>query len=87
MLIYAAIFITLALVFYTVDVWAEKLQKRLKFWHMYLFWVGVIFNTAGTTLMTRLSDRGFKFDFHDITSLLLKLLILSICNIPFSNYL
>ena len=77
MLIYSIIFITLALIFYTVGVWAEKIQKRLKYWHMYLFWIGVIFDTTGTTLMTRISDsRGFKFDFHDITGLLAILLML-----------
>ena len=44
---------------------------------MYLFWIGVIFDTTGTTLMTRISDsRGFKFDFHDITGLLAILLML-----------
>ena len=76
MLIYATIFITLALVFYTVGVWAEKIQKRLKYWHMYLFWIGVIFDTAGTTLMMKISNRGFKFDFHDLTGLLAILLML-----------
>lgn len=30
MLIYAIIFITLALVFYTIGVWSEKLQGTLK---------------------------------------------------------
>ncbi len=67
MLIYSTVFITLALIFYTLGVWAEKIQKGLKYWHMYLFWIGVFFDTTGTTLMTRISDgRGFKFDFHDI---------------------
>jgi uncharacterized repeat protein (TIGR03987 family) len=77
MLIYATVFITLALIFYTIGVWAEKIQKRLKYWHMYMFWVGVVFDTTGTTLMTRISDsRGFKLDFHDITGLLAILLML-----------
>ena len=76
-LIYSTIFITLALIFYTVGVWAEKIQKRLKYWHIYLFWIGVIFDTTGTTLMTKISDsRGFKFDFHDITGLLAIILML-----------
>lgn len=37
MLIYAVVFINLALVLYTVGVWAEKLQKRLKVWHVVVF--------------------------------------------------
>ena len=53
-----------------------KIQKRLKYWHMYLFWIGVIFDTTGTTLMMKISNRGFKFDFHDLTGLLAILLML-----------
>ena len=77
MLIYSTVFITLALLFYTIGVWAEKIKKRLRYWHMYLFWIGVVFDTTGTTLMTKISNnRGFKFDFHDITGLLAILLML-----------
>ena len=76
MLTYATIFISLALLFYTLGVWSEKLQRRLKYWHMYLFWIGVIFDTTGTTLMTRLTGNGLKFDFHFITGLVAILLML-----------
>jgi len=76
MLTYATIFISLALLFYTLGVWSEKLQRRLKYWHMYLFWIGVIFDTTGTTLMTRLTGNGLKFDFHLITGLVAILLML-----------
>ena len=34
MLIYAIIFINLAFVFYTIGVWSEKIQKKLKGWHL-----------------------------------------------------
>ena len=44
---------------------------------MYLFWIGVIFDTTGTTLMTKLTNSGFKFNFHGITGLLAILLMLS----------
>lgn len=76
MLTYATIFISLALLFYTLGVWSEKLQRRLKYWHMYLFWIGVVFDTTGTTLMTRLTGNGLKFDFHLITGLVAILLML-----------
>lgn len=76
MLTYATIFISLALVFYTVGVWSEKLQRKLKYWHMCLFWIGVVFDTSGTTIMTRLSGNGLKFDFHLITGLIAILLML-----------
>jgi uncharacterized repeat protein (TIGR03987 family) len=76
MLTYATIFISLALLFYTLGVWSEKLQRILKYWHMYLFWIGVVFDTTGTTLMTRLTGNGLKFDFHLITGLVAILLML-----------
>ena len=37
-LIAAISVITSALVFYTIGVWGERLQKRLKFWHLVLAW-------------------------------------------------
>ena len=36
-LIAAISVITSALVFYTIGVWGERLQKRLKFWHLGIF--------------------------------------------------
>lgn len=38
MLIFAVIFINLALVCYTVAVWGEKIQGSLRGWHLALFW-------------------------------------------------
>ncbi|MBM4129467.1 hypothetical protein FJ250_00345 [bacterium] len=40
--------ITLALVFYTVGVWAERLARYLKPWHVVAFWVGFVFDVGGT---------------------------------------
>lgn len=61
-LIAAIIAITSALVFYTIGVWGEKLQKKLKLWHIAFFLLGLCADTIGTTLMehiaylTRLHD-------------------------------
>lgn len=76
MLLYAVIAINLALVFYSVGVWSEKLQGALKKWHMVIFWIGFIFDTLGTTLMGRLSGNSFKFNFHATTGLLAIILML-----------
>ncbi|WP_203364030.1 HsmA family protein [Bacillus sp. REN10] len=76
MLMYAIIFITLALVFYTVGVWGEKIQKELKLWHVLIFWGGLICDTAGTTIMGKLAEQSFLFSFHGITGLLAILLML-----------
>ena len=76
MLIYAIITITLALVFYTIGVWSEKMQGFLKKWHLVLFWIGFLFDTIGTTLMGKLASNGFELNFHGITGLLAIVLML-----------
>lgn len=76
MLIFAMVTITLALVFYSVGVWSEKLQGRLKIWHLVLFWIGLVFDTTGTTLMFEISNEGFMLNFHGITGMLAILLML-----------
>lgn len=55
MLLYAIIFITLALIFYSVGVWSERLQNILKKWHTVVFWLGLICDTTGTTMMSRIA--------------------------------
>ena len=55
MLIPAIIFITSALGFYTIAVWWEKSTKALKGRHLLLFWLGLIYDTTGTTLMGKLA--------------------------------
>ncbi|MBU3181381.1 HsmA family protein [Clostridium psychrophilum] len=69
MLGYAIIFITLALIFYTVGVWSEKKQGELKKWHLLFFYVGLLFDTLGTTLMSKIVNGGFQLNFHGITGL------------------
>lgn len=76
MLIFAVIFINLALVFYTVAVWGEKIQGSLKGWHLVLFWTGLVFDTLGTANMSRLAGEGFRMNFHGITGILAILLML-----------
>lgn len=76
MLLYAIIFISLALVFYTVGVWSEKIQGVLKNWHVIIFWLGLICDTSGTTIMGKIANGGFLYSFHGITGLLAILLML-----------
>ena len=49
MLVYAIISITSALIFYTIGVWSEKKQGELKIWHLLVFYLGLVFDTLGTT--------------------------------------
>ena len=76
MLIYAIVTITSALIFYTIGVWSEKIQGVLKKWHLIIFWIGLVFDTTGTTLMSRIAKGGFKLNFHGITGLLAIILML-----------
>jgi uncharacterized repeat protein (TIGR03987 family) len=76
MLVPAIICITLALVFYTIAVWWEKATKALKGRHLLLFWLGLICDTTGTTLMGKLAGSVFQLNFHGITGALAILLML-----------
>ena len=76
MLVFAIITISLALVFYTIGVWSEKLQGVLKKWHLVIFWIGLIFDTTGTTTMSKIAGSGFDLNFHGITGALAIILML-----------
>ena len=64
----SAILITLALIFYTIGVWSERISRYLKVWHIASFWTGFIFDVSGTWAMGKLSEDHFNiFDFHTLT--------------------
>lgn len=62
------IIISLALVFYSIGVWSERIQGRLKPWHLAFFFLGLICDTWGTGLMFEFVG-GMMFDLHGITGL------------------
>lgn len=82
MLPLAIILITSALVFYTIGVWAEKLQGVLKPWHVGFFLVGLFFDTTGTLTMEKIaSSENLSmvtngFNMHSFTGLAAILLML-----------
>ncbi len=53
MLLLATIFFTIALVFYSVGVWAERISKRLKPWHAGAFFLGVVTDSLATVFITK----------------------------------
>lgn len=55
MLVAAIVIITLALVFYSVGIWAERIQGILKPWHAVLFALGLVADATGTFLMTQIA--------------------------------
>ena len=63
----AVVLITLALVFYSVGVWAERISRYLKAWHVVAFWAGFCFDVSGTVAMDLL-EPGFDWSSsHTIT--------------------
>lgn len=65
----------LALICYSIGVWGEKISGRLSKWNLIFFWIGFIFDTAGTTTMSLMSN-GFEFNIHGITGILAIILML-----------
>lgn len=63
---YSMILISLALVFYSIGVWSERISGRLKGWHLFFFWVGLIFDTTGTGMMMEMAG-GITLDIHGLT--------------------
>lgn len=63
----SAALITLALVAYTLGVWAERLRRRLEPWHVVAFWTGLALDTAGTYGMSLLARTWDPTALHSIT--------------------
>ena len=59
MIIYSSVLITLALLFYSLGVWAERIARYLKPWHTVAFFTGFIFDVSGTYAMHLLADGRF----------------------------
>lgn len=75
-LIMAIITITLALVFYTVGVFSERRSKTLKLIHVVTFWIGLIFDTTGTSIMSSMAKGQGLLSPHGITGALAIILML-----------
>ncbi len=71
----AVIIINLALLFYSIGVWSERIQGRLKVWHTVFFWMGLVCDTWGTGMMFEFVG-GMSFDIHGISGLLAIVLML-----------
>jgi uncharacterized repeat protein (TIGR03987 family) len=69
------IIISLALVFYTIGVWSERIQGRLKPWHLIFFYLGLVCDTWGTRLMIEMAG-GLTTDIHGVTGVVAILLMM-----------
>ena len=64
----SASLITLALVFYSIGVWSERIARYLKPWHVVTFWIGFGFDLAGTFHMHRIAEGPFDLlESHTLT--------------------
>lgn len=69
LLIVAIIAMVLALTFYSLGVWGEKLSGGLKGKHLAFFWTGFVFDSLGTWSMGEISA-GWEFSVHSVTGFL-----------------
>jgi len=58
-LILSGIIITLALAFYSLGVWAERIIRYIKPWHVVSFWTGFVFDVTGTLMMHKMAEDPF----------------------------
>ena len=75
-LIGAICVISSALIFYTIGVWGERIQKKLKFWHIIFFLLGLLADTVGTSLMEHIAELTHLHDeIHTVTGTIAILLM------------
>jgi len=83
LLIIAIISMLLAVTAYTIGVFSERKKRLLKKEHIIIFWIGLTFDTIGTTSMGAIS-KGFTLDIHGITGLVA--LILMMVHVIWATY-
>lgn len=67
-LFFSTVSITLALLFYSIGVWAERFSRMLKKWHVVMFWIGFGFDVTGTIAMHFISENPFDLtNLHTLT--------------------
>lgn len=72
---FAIVAMTTALVLYSVGVWSERLSRRLKPWHLFFFWGGLLFDSTGTEMMHQLAGGQFVMSLHSMTGAVALLLM------------
>ncbi len=76
MLLIGMNFIFGACILYTIAVWSEKIQRKLKLWHLVLFWLGFCCDTVGTGAMGIMAGDVIQLSFHGITGMIAIVLML-----------
>jgi uncharacterized repeat protein (TIGR03987 family) len=65
-LVVAIVAMVLALILYTVGVWAAHFARGVRPWHLSCFWTGLACDTGGTVEMARLAG-AFHWSVHSLT--------------------
>ncbi len=68
LLVISILAITMALICYTVGVWAEHKAKILKWWHFAFFVIGFICDCSGTVAMSVLAEYAGRTSNLDLIS-------------------
>lgn len=78
LLLAAIVFITLALILYTIGVFGERRSGMLTTRHVVTFWLGLFCDTTGTMLMSRIAahNAGTGNILHAVTGALAIILML-----------
>lgn len=78
LLLAAIVFITLALILYTIGVFGERRSGMLTARHVITFWLGLFCDTTGTMLMSRIAaqNAGTGNILHAVTGALAIILML-----------
>lgn len=71
----AIVAMTTALVLYSIGVWSERLASRLKPWHLFFFWAGLVFDSTGTEMMHQIAGGQFVMSLHSMTGAIALLLM------------
>ncbi len=66
----AIVSMTLALAFYSLGTWAERVQQVLKLWHIVFFLLGLTADTFGTAVMANIAGDADTNFLHASTGLL-----------------
>jgi uncharacterized repeat protein (TIGR03987 family) len=68
-LMFAIVSMVLAATLYTIAVFGERGAHQLKPGHLALFWLGLMFDATGTSLMSQIAG-GWRWDVHGVTGAL-----------------
>lgn len=65
-IIIATLLFTLALILYSIAIWSDRLSKKLKRWHIFVFFLGVLADGLGVWMTIKFMGGAIVFTPHAI---------------------